>query len=507
MDKPSKQFALEHGLTRSTTRVLGSIVSMLILGGGSACVILFFALQVYTVSGDLAWHYSLSEYIAMHWSLPGANVARLGPMVQYPPGAHVLAAVISSMLGLNLLRVLFLSSIAAVFVLYLLVLDLLVDQAPSEYFIGAALLIVFVMLLRGTRMLFGNEINHEFFYAQLIGDLGFVFLLIVASKLRRLTTVGVFSVVAVYALAWVYTASAAKLAVAIILVQLLSLARGYSRERIILLIALALLLPLIIAIHPTFEPMVRNAAHDGSISIAMPFVLSGSALLLLLAPSIWWLHSRSGSPVRYEPLVAGGVAIALLTWIQFAFLRLEGLGSPYAVKKHGFMVGTFVAVSLAASGTAILRRSVLYRQFLASIAFIPVYVTQWIAACLAVAAVLPWRGDPLEPMIKYDGEVRAIVASGHPRDLLGYTISVNRELPFVINFAVALAVLELPGWTSAEIDQFAVFGMAEPMPSGVRYAVTVSTPPFPLPNCVVEDYARIEIQVIRRDCIGPISDH
>ena len=32
----------------------------------------------------------------------------------------------------------------------------------------------------------------------------------------------------------------------------------------------------------------------------------------------------------------------------------------------------------------------------------------------------------------------------------------------MINFAVALAVLELPGWTPAEIDQFAVFGRAEP---------------------------------------------
>jgi hypothetical protein len=507
MDKPSKQFALEHGLTRSATRILGSIVSILILGGGSVCVMLFFGREAYTVSGDLAWHYSLSEYIVQHWALPGTNLTRLGPMVEYPPGAHVLAVVISSLLGINLLRVLFLSTIVAVFVLYVLVLDLLGGRSRIEYFMGAALTILFVMLLRGTRMLFGNEIIHEFFYAQLIGDLGFVFLLIVASKLRQLTTFGVFSAVAVYALAWIYTASAAKLAVAIILVQLLSLARWYSRKRVILLIALAFLLPLIIAIHPTFQPMVRNAAHDGSISIALPFVLSGSALLLLLAPSIWWLHSRSGSLVQYEPLVAGGVAIALLTWIQFALLRLEGLGSPYAVKKHGFMIGTFVAVSLAAWGTAILRRFELYRQFPASIEFIPVYATRWIAACLAVAAVLPWRGDPLDPMIKYDGEVRAMVASGRPPDLLGHTISVNRELPFVINFAVALAVLDLPGWTPAEIDQFAVFGRAEPMPSGVRYAVTVSTSPFPLRNCVVEDYAPIQIQLVRRDCIEAMPVH
>ena len=462
---------------------------------------------LYAASSDLAWHYSLIEFIFEHLTLPGADAARLGPMAEYPPGAHVLAAVATSLFGLSVLRVIFLSSIAAVFTMYFLAIILLGGRNRIECFTSTVLLILFIVLLRGTHILFGNEIVNDFFYAQLVGELGFVSLLILASKIRSPTIVGVLAVAAVYALAWVYTASAAKLALGICLVQVLSLAREYSGERLILLIALALLLPLTIVTHPTFEPMVRNAAHDGSISIALPFVLSGSALLLLLAPGIWWLHSRSGSSTQCEPLVAGGLAIALLAWVQFGFLRLAGLGSPYVVKKHGFMIGTFVAASLAVWLTAILLRSQLFRQLRISLTSIPVYVTRWIGGCLAVIAVLPWRGEPLDPVIKYDGEVRAIVASGHPPDLLGHTISVNRELPFVINFAVALAVLELPGWTPAEIDQFAVFGRAEPMPSGVRYAVTVSTLLHPLPECVVEDYAPIQIQLVRRDCIEAMSVH
>ncbi len=504
----AKQFALEHGLSGSTTRVLGSSVSIMLLGVGSIGIFLFFARDIYTGSGDLAWHYSLIEFIVEHSALPGADVARLGPMTEYPPGAHVFVAVVTSLFGVNALRVLFLSSIVAVFVGYFLVLNLLGVQNRTECFASTVLMIFFIVLLRGTHMLFGNEIIQEyFFYSQLVGDLCFVFLLIVASKIRHPAIVCVFAIVAVYALAWIYTASAAKLAVSICLVQVLSLARGYSRERVLLLIALALLLSLTIVTHPTFEPMVRNAAHDGSISTALPFVLSGSALLLLLAPGIWWLHWRSGSSTQCEPLVAAGVAIGLLAWVQFGFLRLAGLGSPYAVKKHGFMIGTFVAASLAAWFTAMLLRSGLYRHIRGSLTIIPVYVTRWIAACLAVVAVLPWRGEPLDPVIKYDREVRAMVASGRPPDLLGHTISVNRELPFVINLAVAFAVLELPGWTSAQIDQFAVFGMAEPMPSGVRYAVTVSTISHPPPECVVEDYARMQIQLIRRDCIEAMSVH
>lgn len=507
MDKRSEQSAQEHGLSRSATGVLASIVTIMILAGGSIGVILFFARHAYTISGDLAWHYSLTEYIFQHWVLPGADVARLGPMIAYPPGAHVLTAIISSLCGISVLRVMFLSSIVSVFALYSLIVILIGGENRHECLASTVLLIIFIVLLRGTHMLFGNEIVNDFFYSQLLGDLGFVFLLILASRIRRPLIVGVFAAIAVYALAWVYTASAAKLAVGICLVQVLSLSLGYSRERALLLIALSVLLPLIIVTHPTFGPMVHNAAHDGSISIALPFVLSGSALLLLLALGIWWLYLSSGSSKQCEPLVAGGVAIATLAWVQFGFLRLAGLGSLYAVKKHGFMIGTFVAASLAVWLTAILLRSELYRQLRGSLTSIPVYVTRWVGACLAVVAVLPWRGEPLDPVIKYDAGVRALVASGHPPDLLGHTISVNRELPFVINFAVALAVLELPGWTSAEIDQFAVFGMAEPMPSVVRYAVTVSALSYPQQYCVVENYARIQIQLIRRDCIESAPVH
>ena len=507
MDKPPHQFVPEHGRSRSATRILGLIGCITLLAVGFIITILFFSGYTYTNSADLAWHYSLIEFIVKHRVLPGADVTRLGPMIGYPPGAHVLVAAVASLLDVNVLRALFISSVIAVFVTYLLIITMLGDQSRVECFTSTLLLVSFVFILRGTHMLFGYEIIDEFFYAQLIGDLGFIFLLIVSSRLRQPAIAGLFAVVAVYALAWVYTASAAKLVGAILLAQLLALVRVYSGERVLLLIALAILLPLTIVIHPTFEPMVRNAAHDGSISITLPLVLSGATLLLLLAPSIWWLHSRSGSSIQCEPLVAAGVAISLLALVQFVFLRLGGLGSPYAVKKHGFLIGTFVVASLAACLTALFRRSGLYRQLHAPMGYIPVYATRWIAACLAVVAVMPWRGEPLGPVIKYDEEVKAIAASGHPPDLLGHTISVNRELPFVINFAVALAVLELPGWTSAEIDQFAVFGRAEPMPSAVQYAVTVSTLLHPLPECVVEDYAPIQIQLVRRDCIEAMSVH
>ena len=126
----------------------------------------------------------------------------------------------------------------------------------------------------------------------------------------------------------IYTASAVKLALSIGLLQLLALTRDYSRDRI-LSIALAVLLPLVILTHPTFEPMLRNSAHDGAIAITMPLVVAESVLLLLLAPGIWWLKLRVGSAAHYEPFVAAGIAIGVFALLQFGLWEIIGLGSPY----------------------------------------------------------------------------------------------------------------------------------------------------------------------------------
>ena len=441
-----------------------SIVMTMILAGGLVCIILFFARNIYTTSVDLAWHYALIEFIVEHASLPPPDVVRLGPMIEYPPGAHVLTAILTASVGTSPLRMLFFSSIVSIFLLYFLLLGLLKDRNRTACVATATSLIFLLLLMRGTSMLIGNEIINNFFYPQLVGDLGFVLLLILVSKITRPAIVGMIAVVAVYALAWIYTASAVKLALSIGLLQLLALTREYSRDRILVSIALAVLLPLVILTHPTFEPMLRNAAHDGAIAITMPLVVASSVLLLLLAPAIWWLKLRVGSAAQYEPFVAAGIAVGLLALLQFGLWEIIGLGSPYAVKKHGFMVGTFLAASLAVCVTEIAVRTRLDRQVDRWLRFVPISVTRWTTACLALVAVLPWQGEPLAAVIRYDNEVRAIVATGDPPDLLGRTISVNRQLPLAVNFAVALAVLQLPGWTPAEADQFAALRMTRAYP-------------------------------------------
>ena len=67
-------------------------------------------------------------------------------------------------------------------------------------------------------------------------------------------------------------------------------------------------------------------------------------------------------------------------------------------------------------------------------------------------------------MIRYDNDVRAVVEMGDPQDLLGHTISVNRQLPLGVNFAVAVAILQLPGWGPAANDQFAALTNTKPCP-------------------------------------------
>jgi len=247
--------------------------------------------------------------------------------------------------------------------------------------------------------------------------------------------------------------------------------------------------------------MLRNAAHNGSISITVPIVVTSSILLLLLASAVWWLKMRVESAALYEPFVAVAIAVGLLALIQFGLWEVAGLGSPYAVKKHGFMIGTFIAASLAVCVTQIAVRILLNRQLHIGLTFLPISVMRWVTACLAVVAVLPWQGEPLAPVIRYDSAARAIAAAGNPTDLLGRTTSVNRQLPLAINFAVALAVLHLPGWTPAATDQFAAFGTEEPVASGVRYALVASGLPELSLTCVVRAYPEMQVKLVRRDCV------
>jgi hypothetical protein len=388
-----------------------------------------------------------------------------------------------------------------VFGFYLLVLTLLDARERSKCFIKAALLIFLLVVFSGTHTLVGNEIIGNFFYPQLIGDFGFVLLLVIASIIQRPKMVCVFAIAAVYGLAWIYPMSASKLALSLGLLQILALCRGYSRERVVAAIAMAVLLPVIIVTHPAFEPMVRNAAHDGGISITLPIVLAAASVLLALAACIWWLNFARASGARYDPLMAAALATALLAWVQFGCWHFAGLGSPYAVKKHGFMICTLAIASFAVCLAELAFRTGLHSRLQGPLKIVPMYVTRWVAACLAVVAVLPGRGAPLKPVLRYDNEVRAIMASGVPADLFGHTVSVNRDLPMVINFAVGVAVLHLPAWSPAMRDQL---GIREPAPSGVRYAVTVPmVPNLPL-GCLVQTYR--QLQLLRRDCVEPKWD-
>jgi hypothetical protein len=474
-----------------------------VLAVSAVGVISLYARQIYTVSGDLGWHYALIEFILQHASLPTADVIYLSRTAGYPPGAHLLTAAVTSMLGLSTLHTIFLISIAAIFALYFLVLVLLGTHDRTEYFIVASQLIIFLLLLRRTHMLLGNEIIGNFFYAQLAGNLGFFLALLVISRLTSPILRFAFAVAAVYGLAWIHTLSAVQLAVAVGLLQMMILARENTRARALTAIVVILALPLTIVSHSTFLTMMRNAAVDAGISVKLPLVLFGSALLLVLATVVWLFNYRRTSTVSSEALVAAGLSAGLLAWTQYGFWYFAELGSPYAVKKYGFMVGTLIAAILAAILTQIIVRTGLSRHLEILARSVPTYATRWIAACLALAAVIPWTGEPLAPIVEYESEVRALVASDHPPDVLGHTISVNRYLAPVVNIAVAMAILQLNGASPAAIgDQFAVFGITKPRtPTTIRYAIMVPPESSAPPACVVGVHIQSPIQLLRRSCL------
>src|SRR4029079_12241084 len=75
------------------------VLQGLLLAALVAFVIVNYGRWLYTNSSDLGWHYSLTDFIASNQSLPTPADSHLGPMLRYPPGSHLMAAVTSKLAG------------------------------------------------------------------------------------------------------------------------------------------------------------------------------------------------------------------------------------------------------------------------------------------------------------------------------------------------------------------------------------------------------------------------
>ena len=389
-------------------------------------------------------------------------------MLDYPPGAHFVAAVIGLLLG-STLQAIFLTAAIYAFGIYV-VLGLLMRAAGREFAAAALITILLLLSVGATHQLSGNEIIENFYYAQLAGDF---FMLVAFALLVGWTPTSPFTwlllaTVAVAIVETSYVLSAVRLALALVLYQLPRVWRAQGRS-VRVCAVFVLMLPALVPLHPSFMSMVQNSAHDGKISVSMPSMLVSVALLLAVTLPVWMKQAVFGIKDDFA-LNCLGLGVALSAVVQIvAFFRL-GVGSAYAIKKHAFLVGTLLVIAVALQISRLTRLSDVVGRLLGGQRLSGAAPTFAFAAT-AVFLVFPWHSRPLAPFLRSHSEVRDLVG-GMP-DLQGSTISANKNFPLGLNLATSMAVLKMNVWSPVGLELFRIFAVeTEPFTSSSRFILT-----------------------------------
>jgi hypothetical protein len=461
---------------------------------------------LYVNTPDMGWHYGLVAYIGEHARLPKEGDHYLGPMRGYAPVAHAVAAGIGAATGSEL-GAMTLMAVASILVVYALFIAAS-GRSWGETFAAGLLLLVAVFAWRRTSMLFGYELHHGFF-AHLVGDALFVVALFALANARAAPRTVTFAagMAVTLLLTWTYPLSAVKFVPAF--AALLWLQREDLIERRWLLpVAAAFLGAAIILVQPPFHDMVRNAAHDGGIAFSMQRLVRGLIVLTLVCGAL--LFWRALAP---PVLLAGAVGVVVAAWAQLFAWSVLGMGSPYAVTKHGFLVGTMLVVLLVAALTQaavpFLRRLVPSGRdrHRTSVPWVACSAISIAFAALICFMVVRGIGLPLGPIEAYDRDVRRAVRELPVADLMGHTVSFHGQLApnlwtlMVSNSTIAMAHLRL-GWTPVGLEQFGLFNVDGPAePKVARYAFIAAEVGRSLPlQCVVSVYASTMLVRLREGC-------
>jgi hypothetical protein len=205
--------------------------------------------------------------------------------------------------------------------------------------------------------------------------------------------------------------------------------------------------------------MVQASNHDGAISVDLyPTLVSITLLLAISLPAWFFARDRYDKANGRFALTCLSLGVALAAVAQITAYFALGLGSPYAIKKHAFLVGTLLMVITAQWAIRLSPLKAIV-DWLQAGRTLSGTVPAFAFAAIAMFAVFPWRSTPVAPFLRYDIEARAVVKAGKP-DLQGTTLSVNRDFPLGLNLATSVAVLKMDTWGPLGSELFHVFGAA-----------------------------------------------
>ena len=416
MERKSKLFT--HGAHAFLTSAFVILLMLAVVG--------YFGSRLFTDGGDLGWHYGLTDYIAQHGAIPGPADQYLQAMLNYPPASHVIAASIGSLLG-STLQAIFLTAAIYTFGIYV-VLGLLMQRGAKKGFAAAALVSI-VLILSAQVSRISYQATKSFKISIMpsclaISSSRVAFALLTAWTPRSRFIWLLSATAAVEVVETFYVLSAVRLALALVLFQMPLVWRSRDRNFKIQAAIIVLLLPAVVPLHPSFMSMVQNSAHDGAISVSLHPMLLSVALLLAITLPAWIKQTRSDKADGDFALNCLGLGVALSAVIQIVAFFALGLGSPYAIKKHAFLVGTLLVMIAALRTIRLIPLSGAVGRLHGG-RLLSGAAPAFALATIAVFLIFPWHSQPLAPFLRYDLEVRTLISG--TSDLQGSTISANKD--------------------------------------------------------------------------------
>jgi hypothetical protein len=425
--------------------------TMLAHGAAIAVLVAAFGGKILSLSIDLARHVSLVDEIMKHGMVrdTGSNI---GVMAMYPPLAHWVAAVIGWISGSSGLVAIWLSAIVAVYAAYYSIGRLVLIGSP---FIAAPLFLGIFLLLAKSHAQIGWEIIGNFFYPQIVGFAVYFGLIFWLARQRTervypALLVGILSPI-VYL---IQPISGVHLTASVGLFLIVEAVCIWAKQHRLSLIHIAGAASVGAAGLATlaFEPKVRViiliAGNNGGLGFYFPYGMILLPVCLCVAMSLTnlTLAMRHHSTDQVDRIIgSAGVAAGVLMLLQYLAFVTLGSGSPYAVKKHVFIVVTIGAINLA---RLLAKRSKIKPlaetwQSLAAVAF----------AFLATVTIL-WRsgGLNLEPFLRLQ-RFATYYAETNKNFRPGQT-AVSSSAPATIGFLVSTTILKFP--VRQAIDEFAL---------------------------------------------------
>ena len=319
----------------------------------------FFSANTFLSSNDLVHHLVLVDEIARYHTVLASDAGHLGYMAYYPPASHWIAALLSTLAGSGL-EAITLVSAASIFACYLMLFWL----AQYGFSIAASAILTLVVIFSGPlHSLIGWEVVVNFFYPQLVAEvfaIAFLCSMVRSQTFRRLlpilTPISCAVLMEFQPLVAIQVVGFGLSFMTIEIARNLFEAKRVSpAQPVVLILAVAACVVAIITNQRFW--FMRNASNlNGYLEFGFSHITFAIVPVLGVAAALLCPYVlRRGS--RADAILGGAIASSTLLMIaqEIAFLALNA-GSPYAVKKHFFMVTTLSCVGLARLGGAFFKR-------------------------------------------------------------------------------------------------------------------------------------------------------